>query len=72
MTVTKPQANALRIVRTEGDAGRAFNHDRFRVNARVLERLRALGLIISESPFAYRFHTVRITDAGRKALDEAS
>lgn len=75
MKLTKAQADALRNIEAfTAWRGGPFHKEyaastRYRVRPAVLEKLRSLGLIDSAQPFAFAFHRVTITEAGRKALE---
>lgn len=75
MKLTKAQATALsNIERYSLMRGKPFNKEHanrtiFSVRQNVLERLRELGLIHSGGQFAFAFHTVTITDEGKKLLE---
>jgi hypothetical protein len=55
--------------RTDHSLGMTRQVD-LRCNKGVLERLRDAGLLHSAGPFAWQFHNLTITDAGRAALLE--
>lgn len=69
--LTGPQLHTLRAIaiKLQDRASLHGKHEGF--NIRVLERLRAAGLIHSAGPFAWAFHTTTLTDAGRVALQDA-
>ncbi|ABS68905.1 hypothetical protein Xaut_3677 [Xanthobacter versatilis] len=51
-------------------AGGTWDRAKICTTTALLDRLRHAGLITSSRPFAYRYHTVGITDAGRRLLKE--
>lgn len=66
--LTKAQRAALYVIEAATDAGKPVHVDYVPGNKGLMERLRNMGLIHSEPPFAYAYHRMTITDAGRAAL----
>jgi hypothetical protein len=66
--LTDTQLRALARIHELTGAGRKVGKDMICTRQDVLERLRESGHIHSAAPFAYRFHTVTLTDLGLAAL----
>ena len=67
MAVTKEQMRILEMLEVKSPQHR----DKLLARVKVLERMVDAGLIVSAQPFAFAFHTVSITEAGRAALAES-
>jgi DNA-binding MarR family transcriptional regulator len=67
--LTSAQYRVLVAIDEAISAG-GWNRSRICTSTATLDRLRCAGLIASARPFAYRYHTVSITDAGRLLLKE--
>ena len=70
MKLTKAQRRSLAYIRSRVDAGSTAHANTTPGNRGVFERLERAGLIISDKPFASFYHSMRITPAGRRALQE--
>ena len=68
--LTKAQLATLKTISDVNAAGRSADRTRLGTTTALLDRMKLAGLITSARPFAYRYHTVSITDAGRRALAE--
>ena len=66
--LTDTQMRALVLIHELTGKVRKVGKDEIGVRLDVLERLRESGHIHSAAPFAYRFHTVTLTDLGLAAL----
>jgi len=66
--LTETQLRALARIADISATGRKANKDMIGARQDVLERLRESGHIHSAAPFAYKFHTVTLTELGLAAL----
>lgn len=68
--LTKAQAIVMRRLLIINDEGRDAHINHLRTNRGVLVMLEKAGLIYSAAPFSFAFHSVRLTPAGRLALEK--
>lgn len=68
--LTKAQARALSKMAEANSQGRQASKQSIGASVVVLGKLESLGLIHSAKPFAYAYHTMTITPAGRAALKQ--
>jgi len=69
--LTDKQLHTLARIADISATGRKAHKDMIGARQDVLERLRESGHIHSASPFAYKFHTVTLTELGLAALPKS-